>query len=309
MVMGRYRVLLLLLFGLMLFGCRERGEAAPQVLLKVNGREVSHGEFQERFAKSLPQDQQLGAEERAELERAFLVRIVDRELILAEAERLAVSLTAAELAAAEAEARSGYPEEEFRAGLKARGLDEKDWRRELEESLLMEKVARLTVYDKIEVSDDEVAAYYREHAEEFAQPEQVRARQILVADEAEGQRLLAELRAGADFGELARRHSLSPDGEEGGDLGFFAQEEMPPEIDTAVWGMATGDLSGLVRSEYGYHLFQVLERRPALQLSLEEAREKIRARSRERAEEEAYQEWLRGLREQAAISINWSLFD
>src|SRR5690606_30811320 len=78
MVMGRYRVLLLLLFGLMLFGCRERGEASPQVLLKVNGREVSHGEFQERFAKTLPQDQQLGVEERAELERTFLVRIVDR---------------------------------------------------------------------------------------------------------------------------------------------------------------------------------------------------------------------------------------
>lgn len=309
MVMGRYRVLLLLLFGLMLFGCRERGEASPQVLLKVNGREVSHGEFQERFAKTLPQDQQLGAEERAELERTFLVRIVDRELSLAEAERLAVSLTAAELAAAEAEVRSGYPEEEFHAGLKARGLDEKAWRRELEESLLMEKVARLTVQDEVEVSDDEVSAYYREHAEEFAQPEQVRVRQILVADEAEGQRLLAELQAGVDFAELARRHSLSPDGEEGGDLGFFAQGEMPPEIDSAVWEMAAGDLSGLVQSEYGYHLFQFLERRPALQVSLDESRDKIRARLRERVEEEAYQEWLRGLRERAAISINWSLFD
>ena len=274
MVMGRYRVLLLLLFGLMLFGCRERGEASPQVLLKVNGREVSHGEFQERFAKTLPQDQQLGAEERAELERTFLVRIVDRELTLAEAERLAVSLTAAELAAAEAEARSGYPEEEFHAGLKARGLDEKAWRRELEESLLMEKVARLTVQDEVE-----------------------------------GQRLLTDLQAGADFAELARRHSLSPDGEEGGDLGFFAQGEMPPEIDSAVWEMAAGDLSGLVQSEYGYHLFQFLERRPALQVSLDESRDKIRARLRERAEEEAYQEWLRGLRERAAISINWSLFD
>lgn len=309
MVMGRYRLLLLLLFGLLLFGCRERGEAAPQQLLKVNDREVSYDEFQERFAKSLPQDQQLGPEEQAELERAFLVRIVDRELTLAEGERLDVSLTGAELAAAEAEARSGYPEEEFHAGLKARGLDEKSWRRELQESLLMEKVVRLTVYDKIEVSDDEVAAYYLEHAEEFAQPEQIRVRQILVADEAEGQRLLTELRAGADFADLARRHSLSPDGEVGGDLGFFAPGEMPPEIDTAVWGMAAMDLSGLVKSEYGYHLFQFLERRPALQLSLEDARGKIRTRLREHAEEEAYQEWLRGLRERAAISINWSLFD
>ena len=191
--MGRYRLLLLLLFGLMLFGCRERGEASPQVLLKVNGREVSYREFQERFAKTLPQDQQLGTEERDELERTFLVRLVDRELTLAEAERLGVALTVEELAAAEDEARSGYPEEEFRAGLKARGLDEKAWRRELEESLLMEKVARLAVHIEVEVSDDEVAAYYREHAEDFARPEQVRVRQILVADAAEGQRLLAEI--------------------------------------------------------------------------------------------------------------------
>jgi len=309
MVMGRYRFLLLLLFGLVLLGCRERGEAAPQVLLKVNGREVSLDEFQKHFARSLPQDQQLADDERIELERAFLVRIVDRELTLAEAERLEIALTAEELAAAEAEARSDYPEEEFRAGLKARGLDEKDWRRELEESLLMEKVVRLAVYDRIAVGDEQVAAYYREHAEAFAQPEQVRARQILVADAAEGQRLLSELQAGADFAELARLHSLSPDSEEGGDLGFFTQGEMPPEFDEVLWNMAEGDLGGVVRSEYGYHLFQFLERRPALRLSLEEARERIRSRLRQGAEEEAYQEWLRGLREQAAISINWSLLD
>jgi len=300
----------LLLFGLLcLVGCRGRSEAEPQALLKVDGREVSYEEFQSGFAKSLPARQQLSEEERAELERSFLVRVVDRELTLAEAERLAITLSEEEVEAAMREARAEYPAGEFRDRLAERGLDEDAWRRGLAESLLMEKVVREAVSAPVTVSDEEVADYYRSHPDEFSRPEQARARQIVVADEDEGQRVLGELRQGADFAALARRHSLSPDAEEGGDLGFFAQGEMPPEFDAVVWGLPEGQFSDLVKSEYGYHIFQVQERRPALRLTLEAARGDIREQLREAREEQAYQDWLRGLRERAAISINWSLLD
>jgi peptidyl-prolyl cis-trans isomerase C len=297
------------LFFLLLTGCRERGEATPQVLLTVDGRAVTLEQFRSNFNKTLPADQSLSPEEKGDLERSFLVQTVDRELTLAEAARLNIALSAEEVEAAMAEARSEYPVEAFQALLDERGLSEEQWRQELEESLLMEKVVRQAVYSLVTVDEEDIFRYYQENRDEFDRPEQVRARQIVVADEAEGNRLLDQLRQGADFAVVAKEHSLSPDAEDGGDLGFFARDEMPPEFDAVVFLLPEGRLSDLVKSEYGYHIFQVQERRPAVRLSVEAVGDTIRDILRGQNEEQAYQEWLRGLRERASITINWSLLD
>lgn len=303
----RFLLPLLLLF--LLTGCRDRGEAAPQVLLTVDGRAVTLEQFRSSFAKTLPADQSLSPEEKGDLERSFLVQTVDRELTLAEAGRLNIALSAEEVEAAMADARSEYPAEEFLALLAERGLSEEQWRQALEESLLMEKVVRQAVYSLVTVNDEDIAQYYQENRDDFDRPEQVRARQIVVADEAEGNRLLDELRQGADFAAVARQHSLSPDAEDGGDLDFFARGEMPPEFDAVVFFLPEGRLSELVKSEYGYHIFEVQERRPSVRLPLDAVRDTIRDILRGENEEQAYQEWLRGLRERASITINWSLLD
>lgn len=303
----RYFRLLILAFALV--ACGRQGEVASQTLLTVDGRAVTLKQFRDRFAETLPAKEQLAPEERAELERSFLVQTIDRELTLAEAARRRITLSDEEVEAAVADARADYPAEEFKAQLAERGLDEEQWRQDLKESLLMEKVLQQVVYALVRVTDEAIAQYYQEHRAEFDRPEQVRARQIVVAKETEGRQLLETLRQGADFAEVARRHSLSPDAADGGDLGFFARGEMPPEFDEVVFTLPEKQLSDLVKSEYGYHIFQVLERRPAVQLPLKEVRDAIRDILREQNEEQAYQEWLQALREGAAITINWSLLD
>lgn len=298
-----------LVLAIMLVACDKQGESAAQILLTVDGRIVTLPQFRDRFAKTLPADQELAPEEKSELERSFLVQTVDRELTLAEAARRHIDLSDAEVDAAVADARADYPAEEFQAQLAERGLNEAQWRQDLKESLLMEKVIREVVYALVTVQDEAVDEYYQEHREEFDRPEQVRARQIVVADETEGRKLLKALQQGADFAEVARENSLSPDAADGGDLGFFASGEMPPEFDEVVFTLPIGQLSDLVKSAYGYHIFQVQERRPAVQLPLATVRDTIRDILREQNEEQAYQEWLRGLRERATITINWSLLD
>lgn len=294
---------------LLLMACRDRSEVVSPVLLTVDGRAVTLEQFRSSFAKTLPADQNLSPEEKGDLERSFLVQTVDRELTLAEAARLDIVLSAGEVEAVMAEARADYPAEDFKALLADRGFSEAQWRRELEESLLIEKIVDQAVYSLVTVTDEDIVRYYQEHRDEFDRPEQVRARQIVVADEAEGNRLLDEIRQGADFAAVAREHSLSPDSENGGDLGFFARGEMPPEFDAVVFVLPEDRLSDLVKSEYGYHIFQVKERRPAVRLPLEAVRDSIRDILRRQDEEQAYQEWLRGLRERASITINWSLVD
>lgn len=290
----------------LLAACKQQGEAAAPALIRVDGRTVSLEQFKKSFAKTLPTDQTLTDEEKSDLERSYLVQVIDRELALAEADRLRVSVTPEEVEAALREHRRDYPGDAFEQMLAAKSITLDDWRRDLEEGLLMEKVVRQAVYTKVTVTDAEIDDYYQEHRDEFDRPAQVRARQIVVASKEEGLRVLGRLRQGEPFAEVAKQDSLSPDAEEGGDLGFFARGDMPPEFDAIVFTLPVGRLSELVQSEYGFHIFQVEERREALRLPLSAVRDEVRDRLLAEKEERAYQQWLQDLRGRATIEVDWS---
>ncbi|WP_222862868.1 peptidylprolyl isomerase [Geothermobacter ehrlichii] len=299
-------LVLLLVAGLV--GCRrETPESRP--LLRVNDRVLSAERFDREFARSLPADRLLSPDERRDLRRSFLAQIIDRELILAEADRLDLQVTAGELTRARREIERDYADREFEQMLERRGLTLDEWQRQLTDELLIEKVIDLQVRSRIAISDQEVAAYYRDHRDEFDRPEQARARQIVVGSREEGERLLGLLRQGESFAEVARAHSLSPDAEQGGDLGWFPRGQMPPEFDRAVFSLPVGRLSDLVKSPYGYHIFLVEERRPARRLALDEARDEIRKILRRQAEKTAFQSWLKELRRRARIEIDLQQLD
>lgn len=170
----------------------------------------------------------------------------------------------------------------------------------------MEKLLEQAVYSRVSVSDEEVAAYFKANRDQFDRPEQVRARQIVVADEAEGQEVLGILRQERSFAEVAAEYSLSPDAEQGGDLGFFSRGEMPPEFDAIVFDLPVKRLSDLVKSEYGYHIFLVEEKRKAKRLNKKEASDEIRAILEGRKKEEVYLAWLQDMRARAVISVDWA---
>jgi len=310
-MMGKYLIKSLILAGFLLLsllgGCEKKAVDSPPVLFQVDGRAVTLEQFQKAFRNTLPTGQTLTAAEIGDLQRAYLVQAIDRELILAEADRLGVSVSAAAIETALAEARRDYEPDEFNKRLDERGMSLDEWRLELRDGLLMEKVVRLAAYPRAKVSDADVAAEYEQHRADFDRPEQVRARQILVDSEAEGERLLGLLRGGASFAEVARQYSQSPDGEQGGDLGFFARDEMPAEFDETVFSLPVGRISELVKSPYGVHIFLVEEKRAAKRLSLADATVEIRNRLLRRAEEAVYQQWLQELRTRAAININMAL--
>jgi peptidyl-prolyl cis-trans isomerase C len=302
----RLLLVVVLLSLLSLPACRNKNEP-PAVLLRIDGRAVTLEQFRRDFDKTLVAGQVVSAEEKAEMERSFLVQIIDRELVLAEAERLAITISGSEVETALQAYRRDYPGDEFEQMLREQGLSLEQWRAELEQGLLMERVVRQVAHADIAVSDEEVDDYYRQHRDDFDRPSQVRARQIVVANPEEGQKLLGLLRQGESFIELARQHSLSADSEDGGDLGFFARGQMPQEFDAVVFTLPVGRISDLVQSEYGYHIFKVEERRDGMRLTLAAVREEVREIVRSAKEEQAYQEWLQELRSRATIEINWAL--
>ena len=298
--------LLLCLCGLVA-GCSSEPvvEALP-ALIVINDQEITKADFLVEFEQSLQKDQQLSGIEREELQRSFLVQLIDRELIHGEARRLNIALTEADVEAALQGYREDYPGSSFEEMLAERGLTLEAWREELKESLIMEKLLEQAVYSRVSVSDEEVAAYFKANRDQFDRPEQVRARQIVVADEAEGQEVLGLLRQERSFAEVAAEYSLSPDAEQGGDLGFFSRGEMPPEFDAIVFDLPVKRLSDLVKSEYGYHIFLVEEKRKAKRLNKKEASDEIRAILEGRKKEEVYLAWLQDMRARAVISVDWA---
>jgi len=116
--------------------------------------------------------------------------------------------------------------------------------------------------------------------------EEIHARHILVAEQSDAETIRDQIAAGADFAEMAKKHSTGPSGPKGGDLGFFRRQDMVPEFSEAAFALADGEVSAPVKTQFGWHLIIVIERRkiepPALdevaeQLQREMAREVVTA--------------------------------
>ena len=163
----------------------------------------------------------------------------------------------------------------------------------------------LNGYEIDEKYDEELADYTRRHrGEKEERAEEIRASQILVRTREEASKARARIKGGEDFAAVAEEVSLSPDGERGGDLGYFSRGQMPQEFDAVVFNLKTGRLSRVIETTYGYHLFLVTDRREAHQKSDEEVEEEIRRILLAEKGERAFRSWVASLRESAQIRYN-----
>ncbi|MGE8453434.1 MAG: peptidylprolyl isomerase [Pseudomonadales bacterium] len=148
---------------------------------------------------------------------------------------------------------------------------------------------------------------YNAHPERFAVEEQVHVRHILIsgADDtarATAEKLLKELRGGGDFAALAKEHSADKgSGARGGDLGFFGREKMVPEFEQVAFALKQGELSGIVQTKFGYHILQLLERKPAGKQPYADVREALVKEVVEKAQSEARVAAADAIRKEAKV--------
>ena len=126
--------------------------------------------------------------------------------------------------------------------------------------LLMETL--LLAEGKAAVTDQSMKKVYDEAVTQMGAEQEVRARHILVPTEDEAKAVLAEIKKGTDFAELAKQKSKDPGAAaEGGDLGYFAKEQMVPEFAEAAFKMDKGQLSEPVKTQFGWHVIKVEDKR------------------------------------------------
>ncbi len=216
-------------------------------------------------------------------------RVVEQKLLAQEARRFGIEPNEERVATMleTAEQQSGG-REALEASLERRGSSYERLVATLTEMDLVRTFVEEKISPTIQVSDEEVSAFYNDHPEVFVVGEQVHARHIVFAA-AEGvdadteksarekaEKAHARAAAGEDFASLARELSEGPTASKGGDLGFFARDQMVPVFADAAFALEAGEISGVVHTSFGFHVIKVEERRPSTTQPIEEASARIR---------------------------------
>jgi peptidyl-prolyl cis-trans isomerase C len=185
--------------------------------------------------------------------------------------------------------KSRFPsEDDFKLRLAQSDLTESEYAEFLRRQLSVKELVQKDIAQGISVSDDEIHRYYESNPEQFKAPEHVRARHILLkverrADQAAREEakkkiegILNAAKSGADFTELAKKHSEGPSGPKGGDLGFFSRDQMVKPFAEAAFALNPGEISGVVQTIYGYHIIKVEEKKEPQIVAEKDVQEQIR---------------------------------
>jgi len=154
--------------------------------------------------------------------------------------------------------------------------DNSDFKRRLayfRNKVLMEMLLQSEA--KAATSDAAMHQLYDEAAKQMAGQKEVRARHILVKTEEEAKAVVAELKNGADFAELAKQKSTDPGAADGGDLGYFPKEEMVPEFAEVAFSLEKGQISGPVHTRFGWHVIKVEDKRDRQIPPFDQVREQL----------------------------------
>ena len=304
-----------IILGLLFFSCsketEQQKESAPtispdaRIVATVDGDPITLGEFLERFQRAGFQPE---PEASSEVKTAFLNRLIERKMMLRAAQRKRIKIRLRELNNRIAALRAEYGKD-VKEALREQGVDYEKWKADLWENIMIETLIEREVDRRVTVSDAAVKRYYNAHRNEFEKPEQARARQIVVTTESEAQNIIEILEEGnVKFSALAKEKSIAPESKKGGDLGYFARGEMPVEFNI-VFDLKPGETSGVVKSPYGFHVFKLVDKRPAGKRSLQAVYSEIKDALYEEKREQRYRRWLKQLRSSTKFEVNYQALD
>ncbi len=217
------------------------------ILAKVNGMAITSADIDKELAAMGPSGQQYNTPEGRE---ALLEQLINKKLFLADA------------------AKNLY---EYDAVFKTE-------LQKIKEDLLA-NFAITKAVENVKVTDEEAKKFYDENKATLLSGETVSASHILVDSEDKANEILKDITDGKiSFEDAAKEHSSCPSSQNGGSLGEFGRGQMVPEFDNAVFSMKEGEITGPVKTQFGYHLIKLNSKNEAKEIAFEEIKEQIKAR-------------------------------
>ena len=279
------------------------------VVAEVNGSNITVDKLREEIRLLMKQfrvdnKNVLTEEEKLVLKTKGLNRIIRNNLLVMEASSIGISLTREEYEVAFGEARSGYEGDSFREFLKDEGIPSSLWQIRFKNNLLINKF--INTKFEINLSGDETRAreYYKTHKERFEIGRMVHAFHIMVASEDESKVVRSAIKSQKkSFSELAKMYSLAPEASIGGDLGYFEISQMPEEFGSIVQ-LKKNQVSEVIKTPYGYHIFKVVDVKTPRQLSFSDSKKIIFEQFARDEQSVNFKKWLMELKNNSKIKIN-----
>jgi len=275
------------------FAADSKNAGDEKILAEVSGYKLTLKEFNDQVA-SLPPQLQMAVARNPQLKQQLLERWVQLTLMAKQARSEKMG---------------------DRPAVKKRIQD-------MTNALLAQEYMKENVEGKVKVTDKEVKNYYKKHKSEFVQPEQVRARHILVKVPAKADKkqweearkkaemIRAKALKGEDFAKLAQKYSDDPGSKgRGGDLGYFQKGRMVPEFEQAAFALKEGQISQPVKTTFGYHIIKSEGKKPSKQESFKDVQQKIRRKLEREKQNSLRDAIVAKLKKKYPVTIHKELFE
>jgi peptidyl-prolyl cis-trans isomerase C len=174
---------------------------------------------------------------------------------------------------------------------------------DLKKRVLVEAFIKDKVEEQVTLSDAELQKFYDEHTDKFKTGEQMKASHILVKSEKDAGDILAKLKQGESFEQLARQNSIDGSSAKGGDLGWFGKGAMIPEFEKVAFGLKEGQLSGIVPTQFGFHIIKMTGKRSAGLRPFTEVKDQIKTALLPEKQQDIFAKLKEELKKTAKISI------
>jgi peptidyl-prolyl cis-trans isomerase SurA len=304
-------------------GTAAGAETVDRIVAVVNGEIIVLSELRpisQNYMRQMSEQFKVeaGDEQFREAERRILDQLIDEKLVNQEADRLTITISEREIdtAVKEMQNRNKLNDAQFAAVLADEGLTMPKYREQLKGQMKKVRVIDQEIKSRIQVSKEEIEAYYEKHASDFNAEPEVRIQQIrlVISPEAgekeinriqaQAESILSKIKGGEDFTSLVNLYSQDPSASAGGDMGVFKRGELLPAIDEYAFGMKPGEVSPVIKTEGGFHIVKVLARREPSALTEEERRAEVKDVIFSQKAEELFKEWIAKLRKKAYIEVN-----
>jgi peptidyl-prolyl cis-trans isomerase SurA len=317
-------------------------DVVEEIIARVNNQIITRSEYlheKDQLKQEAQQQDPANADKiYSERERDILRGLIDQQLLLERAKDLGITADT-DLIKRLDEIRKQMnlsSLDDLEKAAQAQGVSFEDFKQNLRNQIITQKVISDQVGSKIQVTKEEEQRFYDQHKEEMMQPEQVRLSEILVstekpaaanektggadkpagddaqhlaAAEAKAKDLLEQISKGAKFEDIAKKNSDDPSAAQGGDLGYFKRGALAKELEDKTFAMKAGDVSEVIRTRQGFVLLKVTEHTQPGILPLKDVEPKVQEGIYIQKLDPALREYLTKLREDAFITVKPGYLD
>lgn len=274
-----------------------------KTIVTVGSRSVTADELKKDLRR-LTFDLELTEHEMQTLLEPLVERLVDQYLILEYGRQEGIEVSDQELDRVVREIRKDYSEKEFEETLLRGVIRFEDWKEALREQLLLRKIMNDVVELMEHVPFQEIRDYYETHREAFRRPAAVRFRQIVTSSREEAEKALQRVNAGEGMNVVIEGYNRAGGTEYGGEVDWVTRGDLDESVEKVIFSLPPGKLSPVVETPYGFHLFEVLEKRAAGAKNFAEAIPEIEARLNRERQESFIRQWVENLRVVIPVQVD-----